>query len=267
LQTLSQEDLSSCAGSVSQFGLAGAASVFVLDLTTRALVNGAGSLAKILVNGSILASANDKTMLNQFAGTPALPDLELSAPPPRSPTVALVSSGSSITALASPSADAISAALGTFDVSYTAPSGSPNDVQPPNAEIDLKARTGDPHQGNVNDPALTKERQANEEYGSTRGVAITAVNQDELKSFDIGAGASPGVAISLAAEDVGDVKTLATIAHGATVTASAGAYTPGDGSVHVTASDDFSNLGLAGALAINGKFGASPWRRQARSSV
>jgi hypothetical protein len=84
-------------------------------------------------------------------------------------------------------------------VSYTAPSGSPNDVQPPNAQIDLKARTGDPNQGNVNDPALTEERQANEEYGPTRGVAITAVNQDELKSFDIGAGASPSVAISLAA--------------------------------------------------------------------
>jgi hypothetical protein len=72
-------------------------------------------------------------------------------------------------------------------VSYTAPSGSPNDVQPPNAQIDLKARTGDPNQGNVNDPALTQERQADEEYGLTRGV--TAVNQDELKSFDFAAGA------------------------------------------------------------------------------
>jgi hypothetical protein len=267
LQALSQEGLSSFAGSASFAGklsLAGAASVFVLDLTTEALVGAAGSPAGISSDGNVLIAANDQTTLNQFAGTVGAAGLgtvgaSAAVATVNKTTEALVASGSTVTALASPSADAISAALGTFDVTYTAPSGSPDDVQPPNVQIDLKGRTGDPNQGNVNDPALTKERQANEEYGSTRGVAITAVNQDDLKSFDIGAGLSPVAAISLAAGvDVVNATTEATIADGAKVTAGQGASAPGDGSVDVIASDDFFNLGLAGALAIGGKFGASP---------
>lgn len=243
--------------------LAGANSTIVFDLQTTGIVDYQAPAVHLTTGGSVLVAADDQVRVDQILGninggagsigaSAAVVDYA------RKDVTALIDSGAVVQAQAADSSTAINAATGHYTVAYTAPDDQVGEVQPPNTTVDLDKLTGNAPNtlGNLDAAALTQERNATADYRSMRGVAVTATGQDSLKAFTFAAGGGGGAVEVAANVVVARTNVGAGIGNGVHINdAVTGAGS--QQSVLLAAGQDFSRLGINGALA-GGGLGATP---------
>jgi hypothetical protein len=218
----SSEDVLSIAiagGGAGTVGLAGAADVSVFNITTRATVEGAKtegaasySGASVTAGGSVEVAAEERLEFDGVAGSLAIGGTvgiggAASVPIVTKTTESTIGNGATVNALGNGAG--ITVNTGAFDVDFdTAYSSDPGQVKPVAV-----------NNANATDSSLTRERNsvADTRTGFT-GVAVTAINQDDIGSYAIGVGGSGTLAIQISATvNVLTANTTATIADDASV--------------------------------------------------
>ncbi|MBM4043507.1 MAG: hypothetical protein FJ279_00180, partial [Planctomycetes bacterium] len=160
-------------------------------------------------------------------------------------TEAFVGNGAEVTALGQgPSRDVFT---GYFDVEFRPDDDDAGEAKPPQFQND-----------DVDDPSAFTQRVATPTTQSIKGLAVTAINLDDIEQLAIGGAVSGGGSVELSAgASVADITTTAYIGANARINAdndSAGS----EQGVWVAAGADFYHLGVAGALAgagVGGAFG------------
>ena len=193
VQAKSTEDISSINGTAvvainpdidegfASLALAGAAGVFVMKLDTEAYLD---SGATVTADGSILVAASDANTINLLSGSLAAGLAALGAgvtvPVINKTTEAYVGTGATVTALGL--GTAISADTGQFSVSYVPYGSSAAAPAPPSVSANL---TGS---GNsLTSERLLDQRVATPETTSVHGLAVTAVNSDNIQGVGVDA--------------------------------------------------------------------------------
>ncbi|MCW5623716.1 MAG: hypothetical protein KIT73_03240 [Burkholderiales bacterium] len=253
VQALSNEDLVSVALGASLLAttdIAGAASAYVLDLSTTAAI-GDTDATDIIVGGSALLSAQDDTVLNQIPGGVSIGiDASVGAAvgviDVKSKKVdAAIASGVSLTAHAGADRSAIEAATGEFAVGFVAPSGQNGDVPPPNVSIDTGKQTGDSNAPSIDNRNLHEERTAAPVFESTRGIAVSAINTGKFKSITFAVGGATTAAVDVdASVNVLKMDTTTRILPDVTLVS--------DGDVVLASGADLHKLGVTGSGAVSG---------------
>jgi hypothetical protein len=254
VQALSNEDLQSVAAGFSlspQFAIAGAASAYVLDLTTWSSIgDDNGDKPQITAGGSVVLSSQDTTDINQIPGgidagnvgvgaTAGVVDIKGKW------VDAEVADGVGITAHADASQAAIEAATGEFAVNYTDPTNEPGDVQPPNVSVDMGKQTGDPNAPALTDGGLSKTRSAPPVFDSTRGISVSAINTGNVLAVAGSASLSGEGGAALNADvDAINMTTNTRVLGAATLTSG--------GDVVLATGADLHKLGVTGNLTISG---------------
>ncbi len=224
--------------------LAGAAGVFVMKLKTEAYL-GAG--ATVTAGGSILVAASEANTVNLLSGSLAAGLAALGAavtvPVVSKTTEAYVGSDATVTALGL--GTAISADTGQFLVTYVPYGSSAAAPAPPSVSANL---TGS---GNsLTSERLIDQRVATPETTSVHGLAVTAVNSDNIQGVGVDGGVSGGSLNVSGSVAVLTNDTTAYIASGAKINSSnAGAAS--SQSVLVAAGNDAAFLGVAFAAAYS----------------
>ena len=104
---------------------------------------------------------------------------------------------------------------------------------------------------------LTRQRTVSADTRQVSGVAVTAVNQDRIKSFGVSGGASGTVAVNVSGGvDVLTNRTSAHVDGGAVVNGAAGSAAAAQ-SVLVAAGNDYQRLGVVASLAVSGGVSAA----------
>jgi hypothetical protein len=234
--------------------LAGANSTYVFDLQTSALIGDSGTVVHLTTAGSILLAADDQTSINQILGAVDGGGVSIGASAAvvdytRKDVTAAIEGGADIHTQALDTTTAINAATGTYTVGYTDPDNQAGEVQPPNKTVDLDQLTGNREGtlGNLDAPGLTKMRNASADYESIRGLAVTATNQDSVRSYTFALGG--GLAAVEVAANVVVATTNVSASIGNNVGVNNPTPNPGTQMVLVAAGQDFSRLGLNGGLA------------------
>ena len=277
-------------------GVAVDAGVRVFNLTTLAFIGddpsdqipsaGAGN---VHAHGSIVLSANDRSDVNEIVGVLAAGEVGIGAAAGvnvmNKNTEAFIGAGANVSG--DGAGAGLTVATGRIDIGIDSAAARfdpsrPNDqgIHTDDASTLTNAKSGDRstlrNQGHVNtpilesmnlkndgtksqvdDPSLNGERRASlGSQAAFHGVAVTATNRDELRTFTISvAGGLVGVAVS-AGVDVVNVTTKAYIGDKATVNASTANADPSQ-SVLIGAGDDFYHLAVAATLGV-GIVGVAP---------
>ena len=256
VRALSTDHLTSIApgGSVGgSVGISGSLGVQVFNSNTRAFV---GNAARVDADGSVLVDAESSTDLDILAGT--------------------VSVGGSVGVGASASVPIINKTTEAFvdhnaivngrgnGAVVLAPTGEFTDGSTPESNYVTApgASEGDLNGDGSSDlPSLGQNRRVNFARSEFHGVAVTAVNHDGVGSIGVSAGGGGSVAVNIGGSvHVINTTTSARVLQGAQInTDNTGASALQD--VMVAAGDDYSHLGVAGALSIAGSVSVSPVRR------
>jgi hypothetical protein len=111
----------------------------------------------------------------------------------------------------------------------------------------------------TNDPSFSGDRSvAPAPFSGFHGVAVTATNQDAIRTLTIALAGGGAVGVGVAADvNVVAAHTRAFVGAGATVNSSLRGASTGQ-SVLVGAANDFYHLSVAGSLAIGATFGGAP---------
>ncbi len=140
---------------------------------------------------------------------------------------------------------------GEFNESFVDPSGDGGEVSPVDIDNSDAEDTGD--------ESYSKLRVASPVTRTGfRGVAVTAINQDDIGAYGVGAGLSGTVSVQISATvQVMSAETLAYIGDDAQINMA----TAGEGSnqsVLVAAGNNYGYLGIAGAVGISGAVAVTP---------
>jgi len=277
----STEDVTSVAASLGvggSAGIAGSAGVYVIDVTTRAFINGgpaAADGATVAAQGNVLVAADDALNLNMIAGTitgggSAGVGAAAAVSVVNKQTEAFIGQNASVTgrglrgamttrtgafavgAVADDGSEDFSTLGAGGDVAgnarksrpqVTAPGGLPNDL------------SGDTSNDNVSSSSLTGQRTAVADTQTMRGVAVTASNQDDVETVGFSAGGGGGAAVNIGGVvHVISTDTRAHVDQDAGINANnAGAGS--EQSVLVAAGNDYSHMGIVATGAIGGTVG------------
>lgn len=241
-------------------GVQGSASVLVLDIDTLA---SAAAGSRLFSDGNLVIAAESSSDLDLLsgaigaAGSAAVGAAAAVAVVDKT-THAWVDDGAAVTALGK--ADATQVASGCFDVDYSGSAAGEGEVAAPgitpsNGESDLTGGSG----------ALDGARQSASATRAHRGLAVTAVNQDDIKGYAVTGAASGTGAVTLSGDVA--VHTTDTQASIGSISLEAGAVRSGvrvndenttahaEQSVLVAAGNDSFHLGIAGALSASGAVG------------
>ncbi|HQZ02069.1 MAG TPA: leukotoxin LktA family filamentous adhesin [Thauera sp.] len=241
-------------------GVQGSASVLVLDIDTLASAAAGSSLFS---GGNLVIAAESSGDLDLLSGAIGAAG---SAAVGAAATVAVVDKtthawvddGAAVTALGR--ADATQVASGRFNVDYSGSTAGEGEVAAPgitpsNGENDLAGGSG----------ALDGARQSASATRAHRGLAVTAVNQDDIKGYAVTGAASGTAAVTLSGDVA--VHTTDTQASIGSIGLEADAVRSGvrvnadntnadaAQSVLVAAGNDSFHLGIAGALSASGTVG------------
>jgi len=268
VEAISKEEVISISGSVGlgkSIGIAGSVGVSIYTLTTEAYIEGQKTVnntplngAKVTAEGSVKVAAEDDTEIDMIAGSVGISGgqnaigiaASVSVPIFTKTIKAYIGKGAQVDAFAK-HIGGISVKTGKF-VETLIP--------------DTLGVIDDPEEGQVPSPSPPgKDQVKNDDYSNKRivtagevtgfkGVAVSAVNQDDLAAWSAGVGISGGktaAAIQFSTTvNVMTVDTLAYIDDEAQVNQAEGAT--GDQSVLVVAGNDYSFKGFSGGVAISG---------------
>jgi len=270
VRALSSEQAVSISGTAevdSAINLAGAASIYTLDVTTKAYLDNG---ATVFAQGNVLVSANDDdqvNLLDDLSGASALASVggALGIATVNRVTEAYVGAAT-VDALGN--GPGVDAADGTFTVNYAPDSGGVGDVAPPGIDFIDNILIVVLHTGGLinltdvspvpSDPALSQVRTVTPNTQTVNGLAVSAVSTGAVKNLTKGFGAAFVASPELsAAADVVNTQTAAFLAASAQVNQHpSGAAT--DQSVLVAAGSDFFHLGIAGNFSAAGVASVGP---------
>jgi hypothetical protein len=240
----------------------GSGNVYVLNITTRAFIgndpmNPTAGATSVQTAGSLVVEALDSTLLNLLSGNLSgsgtlSVGVAASVPVITKTTEAFIGAGASVGALGL--GTAVNAETGQFTITYGPYSTAPGVAQPSAETADLTG-TGS---NSITSPRLGQARIATPQTEPINGLAVTAVNADELQ----GVGVTGGISGTAAADLSGSVAVLtsttdASIGTGAKINSSDAGAAIGQ-SVLVAAGNDMSFLGIAGSLALAGDLAFAP---------
>jgi Ca2+-binding RTX toxin-like protein len=259
VEAISSEDISSMAASIAIGGsnsLAAGLGVSVFSLTTRASIEGSPGGTVVNTGGSILVAAQDQTFLDIIAGNfSASGSAALGGAAAVPIIIETIEAyiGDGVTVNAKGTQPGIKVNTGTFDeVLISDPSGnlSEKEGEVPRPKVQNNQST---------DPKLTSERYISPgTIGSFKGVAVTAINIDEIETYAVGIGASGSVAAQFSANvNVLTNTTTAYIDDNALVNQDRSGV-GGDQSVLVAAGNDYYFMGIAGGIAGSGEAALTP---------
>ena len=248
VNAVSSENLLSIAGSIGvgdSVGIAGAASVYTVALTTKAYI---GAQDVVSAGGNVVLGADDESTLNMVDGALAgSPDFggsvsgAVAIPIIAKTTQAYIDAGAIVDALGTKGATTVR--TGTFTPSFKAPTSSDPVAPPAGNNSDA---TGD---------VFTNLRTVAPNTTNIRGVAVTATSTEAVMTVGASLGVSPlGIGISIVgAVDLPTTTTTAFIGQGAKVdTGAANSGTPNSSqSVLVGAGSDYYHLGIEGSANIS----------------
>jgi hypothetical protein len=231
-------------------GIAGGVDVYVLDITTKGFIEGGKTVdpiaydgATVTADGSIVVAAEEKSTLDAISGNVAFGKSagiggSAGVPIIIKTTEAFIGKGATVDAKAK--GDGLDVRTGQFIVTFGADSGEDGEVAP----FDIG-------NSDVTDPLLTFERSARPETREGfKGVAVTAVNQDNIETWGVGAGLSTTTSFQLSATvNVMTSNTRAYIGDGANVNQDQ-TDAQADQSVLVAAGNDYCHMGIAGAVSV-----------------
>ena len=241
-------------------GVQGSASVLVLDIDTLASVKTGSALFS---DGNLVIAADADSDLDLLAGAigaagTAAVGAGAAVAVVDKTTHAWIDDGAAASALGN--AAAAQVADGGFDIDYAATAAGEGEVAAPgitpsDGENDLAGGSA----------ALDATRTSSASTSAHRGLAVTAVNRDDIKGFAVTGAAAGTAAVTLSGEvSVHQTDTRASIgsialAEGASHT---GVQVNADNtganaaqSVRVAAGNDSFHLGIAGALSASGTVG------------
>jgi hypothetical protein len=281
----SLEDITSVAAGIAVGGSAGVgvnAAVHVLDISTRAFIGddpdeltasaGAGD---VHAHGTVRVAADDRTELNKYVATVAVGGsagvgAAAAVTVITKHTQAFIGDGASVTG------DGQTAGLntntGVFGVAFLADSAGSTGLESTTAKdtpISTLQAAGKIHAPDVNNidtngdqsggtvsPASTGARTLTPVQATVRGVAVSATNRDDVKTFSAAiGGGTVGVAVA-AAVNVVNTDTQAYIGDGASVNSDQSGANAAQ-TVSVSAGNDFHHLALAAGAGF-GALGVAP---------
>lgn len=231
-------------------GVQGSASVLVLTTETQAYL-AAGS--KVQSEGNVVVAAAGESELDLLAGAigaagTAAVGAGAAVAVVDKTTHAWVGDGAQVTALGNRAGAQV--ATGAFGIAYSTQSAGAG-------EVDAPGITPSDGENSIagGSEALTKTRSAASTTRTVQGLAVTAINQDDIEGFAVTGGAAGSVAVTLSGDvSVHSTDTQAWIGAGAKVNENNAGAGAGQ-SVLVAAGNDAYHLGIAGALAASGAVG------------
>jgi hypothetical protein len=225
--------------------VSGSLGVYVLNVSTEAYL---GDNATVHAGGSVLVAASEATALNLLSGSIAASFATIGAaatvPVITKTTEAFVGAGAHVDALGL--GNPIQAETGQFAISYQNYGSAPGDVKPMSESANL---TGN---GNsLTGPRLGQQRVATPMTTPVHGLAVTAVNADNLQGVGFDGGAGAGAASLSVNGAIGVITnhTAASIGSGAAINSNNAGAASGQ-SVLVAAGNDASFLGIAAAASV-----------------
>ncbi|KPK01382.1 MAG: hypothetical protein AMK71_05800, partial [Nitrospira bacterium SG8_35_4] len=268
IRAKSEEDIMSISASAAgggTFAVAGSAGVDVMDISTRAFIGddptdvvALSGNTNVHAHGSVVVSAEDDTEVDIIAGNisgAGTVSIGASAAVPviNKKTEAFIGSTGRVTGEGK--TPALDVNTGAFNITYVADSGSEGEVSSAGTHDKDLTENGS---NDVSSPSLTQDRNASADTQKIQGVAVTAINQDDIETI----GASGGGAGTVAVNISGGValinnETTAHIDDGARVNeinANAGSAQ----SVLVAAGNDLYHMGISAAVSGAGVAGISP---------
>ena len=242
-------------------GIAGGIDVSVLTVTTQAYIEGEKTVDDIMytgaavdAGGSVVVSAEEKTQIDVIGGSIAAGGTAgiggaVALPVVVKHTYAYIGNGAEVDAAANYAG--IDVRTGEFNESFVDPSGDGGEVSP----VDIDNSDAD----DTGDESYSKLRVASPVTRTGfQGVAVTAINQDDIGAYGVGAGLAGTVAVQISATvQVMSAETLAYIGDDAQINMA----TSGEGSnqsVLVAAGNNYGYLGIAGAIGISGAVAVTP---------
>jgi hypothetical protein len=257
VQSLSKEDLVSVAvglGLSAGTGIGGAASAYVLDLSTESVIGyGSTTTTTLTAGGSVQVAAQDDTVINQFPGGAGIaPTAGIGGSAgvidvKQKLVNAAVESGMTIIAEANSDRAPVQGATGEFEVGFNPPSGQTGDVPPPNISVDTGKQTGNSTTPPLTNSNLTQERKADPVFEAVHGIAVSAINTGVIKAMNYSAGLSQFALALDAGVDIVNMTTQVQIQPDVSLQSS--------GDVILASGADLQKLGVTGALS--GGTGAS----------
>lgn len=231
-------------------GVQGAASVVVLTTDTQAYLAGG---ARAHSEGNVVVAASGDSDIDMLAGAGAIGGTAgvgaaAAVAVVAKTTHAWIGDNAEVTALGLKAG--VQVASGSFGINYVTQAAGEGEVAAPgitpsNGESDVAGGS----------QALTKARLASGGTRTLQGLAVTAVNQDDVASYAVTGAASGTASVTLSGDvSVFNTDTQAWIGSGSKINeinGTAGA----NQSVLVAAGNDFFRLGIAGALAASGTVG------------
>ncbi|RKY41296.1 MAG: hypothetical protein DRP85_06715, partial [Candidatus Makaraimicrobium thalassicum] len=247
----SQEEIISIAAAGAGGGVAGVAGgvdVYVLTLTTKAFI---ASGANVDAGGSVSVAVADETEIDIIAGSIAAGGVAsvggaAGIPIITKTTEAYIGDGAIVNAKANKAG--IEVKTGKFDITYVSYGSEEGKVSPPDIDND-----------DATDPSLTQQRIATADTKQDfKGVAVTAVNSDDIAAWGVGIGVSGTTSVQISATvNVMTSNTLAYIADNALINQDqSGVGT--EQSVLVAAANDYQYMGIAGGASISGTVAVTP---------
>ena len=248
-------------------GIAGAVDVYVINVTTKAYVDasrtvsGTAHTTTVNADGTVQIAAESKSEIDFIGTNVAVGGVAgiggaLVVPIVTKTTYAYIGAGASVDAKGK---GALDVRDGTFAISFV--DYFTGDVSAPDfSDTDVGY---DSSQEGATDPRvdqqLTHRRDATPGIRSGfRGVAVTAINSDDVGAYGIGVSASGTASVQLsAAIHVMTADTQAWVGNGANVNQG----TTGEDaaqSVLVAAGNDYAHIGVAGGVAASGVAAITP---------
>jgi len=264
----SEEDITSISASAAGGGtlaVAGSAGVYVMDNRTRAFIGDDPADAVTLsgdtdvhAEGSVVVSAADDTEIDIIAGNisgagTASIGASAAVPVINKTTEAFIGSTGRVTGEGKKRA--LDVNTGTFTINYIADSGDEGEVSSAGAHNkDLTDDGGN----DVSSPSLTQDRNAAPDVQQIKGVAVTAINQDNIETIGASGGGAGAVAVNISGGvSLINSRTTAHIDSGARVNENS-ANAGQDQSVVVAAGNDLYHMGISAAVSGAGAAGVAP---------
>ena len=221
--------------------IAGSSNVHVYDIDVFAYI---ADMATVYAGGNIAVSVDSKTGVDLIAGDIAITGE--GAGVGASAVVVTINKnvaayiGQSAVVDAEGNANAITVADGGFEVVYNPEDDDETDITAPDIE-----------NNEANDESVIRSRQSTPTSTTIKGIAVTAINRDDIEMIAVGGAAGiVGAGIELsAAVAVLDVSTLAYINNGAAINTNV-TNPSSDQSLLVAAGSDHYQMGVAGSLAV-----------------
>lgn len=262
LKALSAEEILSFSASLSassSAAIAGAAGVYVVDVTTRAFINDDAYHPEIVpgnhivgAGGNVQVAARESFGLFMLSGNLTASGsvgvgASASVPVVSKTTEAFLGAGTIV--LAQALGGTIEADTGEFGVSYTPITDQFHDSGPA-AQKDRKL-TDNPND-TLPGQRLENVRGSKPLTKTMKGVAVTATNRDDIQAVGGSAGASGSVSVNVSgAINVLSNVTTAHVDEGVSINPSAAGVAE-EMSIQVAAGNDFSFLGIAAGLGVSG---------------